>query len=354
MKILNIPFISKPKAKSFTKAIAKYVINDYWFIIDEWCQLLEWTEFRWKSTYWNKFDKKVIDFRKEIMEDYKNNEFLTKDKLEKVNLYFYKNLKTILNHDKFTTWSNPSWSDFNIKRTPYIIYTWKYNQYMFINFFKNYRVKQEKYIRKNNLEEIDLEQYLNLFPEIKVKFNDFNKILFTALESNEENEETLKIDTSNEIWDFIDLIISENYKIDLKDEKEKNELRISKLRRIFKNRLKLVKPTDHLFWKLPEDMCEAAHIFPVSEIKKLDLKDWYMIADENNWINLPTQFHKLYDNNKIYFNENWEVLFTNIEYKEHLWIIFCWFEKYQIIENILNEKRKNYIHKYNKKILKIK
>gem|GEM_PF-2900613 len=29
-------------------------------------------------------------------------------------------------------------------------------------------------------------------------------------------------------------------------------------------------------------MCEAAHIFPVSEIKKLDLKDWYMIADENN------------------------------------------------------------------------
>gem|GEM_PF-2298057 len=70
---------------------------------------------------------------------------------------------------------------------------------MFINFFKNYRVKQEKYIRKNNLEEIDLEQYLNLFPEIKVKFNDFNKILFTALESNEENEETLKIDTSNEI-----------------------------------------------------------------------------------------------------------------------------------------------------------
>jgi hypothetical protein len=29
-------------------------------------------------------------------------------------------------------------------------------------------------------------------------------------------------------------------------------------------------------------MCEAAHIFPVYEIKKLDLEEWRMIADENN------------------------------------------------------------------------
>lgn len=352
MKILNIPFISKPKAKSFTKWIAKYVINDNWLIIDEWCELLEWTEFRWKDKYWTKFNKNVINFRKELMLSHTINEKLSSEKLKYVNNYFFDNLFTILSHDKFTTWSNPTWSDYNIKRTPYIIYWWKYNQYMFINFFKNIRKKEKKYIRNSNLEQIDLEKYLQLFPIIKNDFNNFNKILFTALESEEINEETQKIDNSSDVWEYIDLILSNDYKLEINDEKEKNELRIWKLRRIFKNRLRNIKPTDHLFWKLPEDMCEAAHIYPVSEIKKMDLRYWYMIADENNWINLPTQFHKLYDSNKIYFDESWEVLFTNNEYKNYLKLMFPNNNNYKIINSLLNEKRKNYIHKYNIDILK--
>ena len=62
---------------------------------------------------------------------------------------------------------------------------------------------------------------------------------------------------------------SPEYEIQKKlSENELNEKRVQTLRRIFKNRLKNIRPSDHLFWKLPEDMCEAAHIFPVSEIKK--------------------------------------------------------------------------------------
>jgi hypothetical protein len=102
------------------------------------------------------------------------------------------------------------------------------------------------------------------------------------LESNDINEETFKIDNSSDSKDYIELILSKEYKMEIKDEKEKNNERITKLRRIFKNKLRNTPPSDHLFRKFPEDMCEAAHIFHVSEIKKLDLKYWYMIADENN------------------------------------------------------------------------
>ncbi len=299
MKILQIPFISKPKAQIYTKWIAKYVINKMEDIIDEWCEVLEWSQIQGKQKYGSKFDIKIIDFRKSLMIDDSKTQTLSKMQLETLNQYFYKNLKTVLNHDKFITGSNPSGSEFDLKRTPYIIYWWKYNQYLFIN-------------------------------------------------SEELNNETYNIDNSS-IWkEIINFILSPNYKIEIQDEKQKNDLRIWKLRRIFKNRLRGIKPTDHLFWKYPEDMCEAAHIFPVSEIKKLDLKYWYMIADENNWVNIPTQFHKLYDSNKIYFDEkSGRVCFTNEEYKKHLKDLFSQNE-YKIIENILNNERLGYIKMYNK------
>lgn len=353
MKILNIPFISKPKAKTFTKWIAKYVFNEKWEIIDEWCEILYGTEIRWKTNYWNKFDKKVIEFRKVLMKDDSKSFLLSKKEIDILNIHFFKNLKTVLNHDKYITWSNPAWSDYDFKRTPYIIFWWKYNQFMFINFFKKLRNKDKNYSRNNNFPEINLEEYFKIFPKINKDFNDFNKIIFTALESEEINNETFEIDNSDVWKEIVDLIISPNYKLDLNDEKEKNELRVSKLRRIFKNRLRKIKPTDHLFWELPESMCEAAHIYPVSQIKKLDLKNWYMIADENNWINLPKQIHDLYDDFKIYFDLNWEIHFTNEEYKKYLKIMFNNNWNYKIIKNVLNEKRKNYIYKYNREVLRI-
>lgn len=362
MKVLNIPFVSKPKAKTFTKWIAKYLIDENWKILEEWCELLEWTVFRWKILnkkswvyYWLKFNKQKIKFRQKIMKDDKKDEELSIQKLKWVNKYFFDNLWTFLDHDTYITWSNPTWSDYDFRRTPYLIYGSNYNQFMFINFFKKLRKtkKLTKKLRFLSLEEIDLWKYFELFPSIQKDFLDFNKILFTALESNQENNETREIDNSSDVWEFIDLILSSDYKLELKDEKEKNTQRILKLRRIFKNRLREVKPTDHLFWKLPEDMCEAAHIFPVSEIKKLDLKYWYMIADENNWINLPTQFHKLYDSNKIYFDVGWNVVFTNDEYKDYLSEFFKWVWNYKILKNVLNEKRKKYICDYNKKVLRL-
>lgn len=352
MKILTIPFISKPKAKTLTKWVAKYIINNSWEVIDEWCELLEWTQIRWKNSYWNKFNKKIIQFRKDIMFDDSKTEILSKEKLNFINNYFYKNLNTILNHDIYITWSNPTGSNYNFKRTPYIIYWWKYNQYMFINFFKKLRKKWIKHIRNDNLEKITLEEYLNIFPKIKQDFDNFNKILFIALQSDETNEETKSIDTSEISKEIIDLIISPNYKIELKNKEERNKLRVATLRRIFKNRLRNIKPSDHLFWELPEDMCEAAHIFPVSEIKKMDLNNWYMIADENNWINIPTQFHKLYDKNIIYFNEyNWKVNFTNEQYRKSLTEFFG-NKNFKIINNLLNKKRKEYIKMYNNYFVK--
>ncbi len=357
MKLLNIPFISKPKAKSFTKWIAKYLINENnWKVEDEWVELLEWTEFRGKEKYWEKFNKNIIEFRKKIMYDDRINEKLSGCKLKEVNSFFLKNIKTVLSHDSYTTWSNPSWSESNIKGTPYLIYWWKYNQFMFINFFKILRtsLSWKKIDRNmNDIQTISLEEYLNLYSDIKQNFNDFNKILYTALESDELNDETLNIDNSPESKDYINLVLSDNYKLSIEDEEEKNKQRISRLRRIFKNRLRNIKPSDHLFWQLPEDMCEAAHIYPVSAIKKMDKQNWYMIADENNWINLPIQIHKLYDSNKIYFNEKWEIIFTNKHYKDYLTTIFCNISESKLKDNILNNQRINYIKKYNKELLKL-
>lgn len=360
MKILEIPFISKPKAKTFTKWIAKYLVDENGNILEEWCELLPGSQFRWKELnkkswkyYWDGFNTDKISFRKTIMFDDTKDETLSEQKLKKVNDYFYKNLCTVLDHDTYLTWSNPTGSDYNFRRTPYLIYGWVYNQFMFINFFKTHRKtwRLTKKFRFWTYETIYIEEYFKLFPEINNQFINFNKWLFTALESDEINEETYKIDNSSESKDYIDLILSPEFKMELKDEKQKNDLRIWKLRRIFKNRLRWIKPTDHLFWKYPEDMCEAAHIFPVSAIKKLDIKYWYMIADENNGINIPTQFHKLYDNNKIYFDEkDWKVCFTNEEYKKHLKDLFSQNE-YKIITHLLNSKRQNYIKMYNEKYL---
>lgn len=78
-----------------------------------------------------------------------------------------------------------------------------------------------------------------------------------------------------------------------------------------------------------------------------------MIADENNWFNLPTQFHKLYDSNKIFFDENWIIHFTNEEYKKHLEIMFSYNKEYKVLDILLNSRRKDYIRKYNHKILSI-
>ncbi|MGE4443948.1 MAG: MAG4270 family putative restriction endonuclease [Candidatus Altimarinota bacterium] len=348
MKILQIPFISKPKAQILTKGIAKYVINKNGEIIDEWCEILEGSQIQGKQKYGSKFDIKIINFRKSLMIDDSKTQTLSKMQLETLNQYFYKNLKTVLNHDKFITGSNPSGSDFDLKRTPYIIYGGKYNQYLFLNFFKKFRKKEKNYTRRNDFETLSLEEYFKSFPQMHKNFLDFNKILFTALESEELNNETYSIDNSSIGKEIINFILSPNYKIEIQDEKQKNDLRIGKLRRIFKNRLRGIKPTDHLFGKYPEDMCEAAHIFPVSEIKKLDLKYWYMIADENNGVNIPTQFHKLYDSNKIYFDEkSGEVCFRNEEYKKYLKDFFSQNE-YKIIENILNNERLGYIKMYNK------
>ena len=187
-----------------------------------------------------------------------------------------------------------------------------------------------------------------LFPEIWNKFFEFNKILFTALNSEEENLETEEIDLREEKNDLINLILDENYMI-WENEEKRREKRISILRRIFKSRLKSLKYSDHIYWKLPQDMCEAAHIFPVYEIKKLDLEEWRMIADENNWLNLPIQIHRLYDSKKIIFNENWEVIFLNKKYKEYLSEIFN-FKKLNLQKSILNKERKKYIEMYNEKL----
>lgn len=351
MYILNIPFISRPKAKILTKWIAKYIINQNWYVIDEYVELLNWSEFQWKGKYWLKFDKKIIKFRENFMDNSIETEVLSQEKLNYINNYFLNNLTTVLNHDKFTTWSNPSWSNFDFRKTPYIIYWWDYNQFLFINFFKTLRIKNKENFRTQKLQTLNLDKYIKLFPEIWKDFIKFNEILFKALNSDNESE-TKEIDNREDIIWIIDFILSNNYKLDLQNEDEINNQRILKLRRIFKNRLNLVKPSDHLFWKLPADMCEWAHIFPVSEIKKLPLDKWYMIADENNWLSLPIQIHKLYDTYKIHFSENWDIIFTNIEYKKHLLEIFKKeFIESKISSKILNNERKKYIKMYNSQLI---
>ena len=42
MKILKIPFISKPKAETKSKWFAKYLFDEEnWSILEQWCELIE-------------------------------------------------------------------------------------------------------------------------------------------------------------------------------------------------------------------------------------------------------------------------------------------------------------------------
>lgn len=339
MYLLKISYKSKPSSKLPIFWIAIYIVNKNWEIIQEWAELLEWTKFKWKEKYGEKFDKEVISFRKEITWSNINNFLLWTNDLKRINTLFKKYLTTFLNHDKYTTWSNPSWSDYDLRKTPYLIYWWKYNQLMFANFFKGLRVKNSMKVdlklRNNNLEEISLEKYFSLFPLIEKIFLEKNKPLQLALNSENEDE-TLEIDTSDESNDYIKLILDEWYLKDEKLEKEViNDKRILILRRIFKNRMRKFEENDNIFWKLSESMCEAAHIFPVYKIKEKNISDWYMIADNNNWLNLPIQIHKMYDKGFIKFNKTWEVIYNNKEYEEQISEIFS-------IKNWLKIKSKNF------------
>ena len=162
-------------------------------------------------------------------------------------------------------------------------------------------------------------------------------------------EETENIDTSKETIDYIKLILDDSY---LQDRylswEEINEKRIRVLRRIFKNRMRKIEEEDHFFWKLSESMCEAAHIFPVYEIKKLPIEQWYMIADNNNWLNLPIQIHKMYDKHFVHFNESKNMVYNNPLYESQLKLIFNFSINHKLIVKNF-DKKIPYIKMYNTK-----
>jgi len=356
MYLLKIPYKSKPWSKLLVYWIANYIIDDNWIVLQERAELKNWTQFRWKWwKYWKKFNKEVIRIREQIWWNYDKDIFLWKEQIEKFNIYFKNNLTTFLNHDKYITWSNPTWSDYDLRKTPYLIDWWKYNQLMFVNFFKKLRLRNYKkidiWLRNSNLKIIYLDEYFILFPNIKGSFLEKNKPLQLALTS--ENEDiNLNMDVSKESEELIKLILDESYlKEKMISEQERDNKRINVLRRIFKNRMRKLEETDHIFWRLNESMCEAAHIYPVNKIRKRPIEDWYMIADNNNWLNLPIQIHKMYDKYFIYFDSNGNIRYLNPSYKEQLKILFN-------INNNLNIKSKNfskklkYIKMYNKFFLK--
>lgn len=358
MYLLNILYKSKPWARLSIFWTAKYIINKNWKIIQEWAELIEWSKFKWKEKYWKKFNKEVINFRRKIVGNNTNNFLLWTNELKEINKYFKENLTTFLNHDKYTTWSNPSWSDYDFRKTPYLINWWKYNQLMFTNFFKKLREKNSTKIiselRETSFKEISLEKYFEFFPNLEKEFNKKNKSLQLVLISEEQSETldidiNLKSDLKND--DYIKLILDDSYL----QNKNKTKIEIDKkresvLRRIFKNRMRKFEEVDQIFWKLSESMCEGAHIFPVSKIKEKPINEWYMIADNDNWLNLPIQIHKMYDKHFIYFSNNWDIKYNNIEFEKELWEIFCIKKWLRIKAKNFNKKIK-YIKLYNKKIL---
>ncbi len=355
MYLLLIPFVSKPKAKNFTNAIAKYIIDNEWCVIQERVELLEWTQIRGKTKYWTCFDKHIIQLRKKILEDDTKTRKLFKRELNIINQYFLENLSTVLNHDKLITWSNPTWSDCDIRRSPYMIYGWKYNQLMFINFFKrkrkNKKLKVNFELRKTKIKKINLDKYFDLFPKNKAEFDSFNETLFLIL--NKDNiDYKLNID-DKDYNSIISRILDETYCVDIFDESEKDEKRVIALRNIFKNRMRKYK-TDHIFWVLSIVMCEAAHIYPVSEIKKEEKTKWYKIADPNNWLYLPVWLHKMYDKHLIYFDENtWEINYVNDDLFRDINKVYRLDRWWSITQSIFNEDMKRYIKDYNRTILKM-
>lgn len=354
--LLKIPYRSKPLAKLPIFWVANYLINEKGKVIQEWAELKEWTKFKWKEKYWEKFDKKVVKIREKIIWNTINDFLLWTNELNKINKYFKENLRTFLNHDKYTTWSNPTWSDYDFRKTPYLINWWKYNQLMFVNFFKELREENSTKIilelrELENYQNISLEKYFEIFPHFKEEFNIKNKSLQLILTSENENETVdidinLKKDLKND--DYIKLILDKDYLInENKSEIEINKKRELILRRIFKNRMRKFEETDQIFWKLPESMCEWAHIYPVSKIKEKSINEWYMIADNNNWLNLPIQIHKMYDKHFIYFDNNWEIKYNNPEFEKQLWLIFCFKNGLKIKAKSFNKKLR-YINMYNK------
>ncbi|MGF4919619.1 HNH endonuclease, partial [Klebsiella pneumoniae] len=95
---------------------------------------------------------------------------------------------------------------------------------------------------------------------------------------------------------------------------------------------------------------QGAHIWPVSEIKKLKLNDDEKIKhalSENNGIWLCENHHKLYDRNIIIINESGEILIRNNIFTSHKEYIEKITIKKTIPREIINSDFMLYLNKRN-------
>ncbi len=372
-KLLEIPFVSKKKyaeilglkskSKYSFEGVAYYLIDitNGYNIAWERAELLE-SEYRptdkkmeKPTDYYTNILKKGFD-RKNILNG-KEGEISTanSDQLMKINTFSFNKLNTVLNIEGIVSGSNPSGAEKTKTASPILIKPEKNNNdyIRFVNAFKQIR-KHNKII--NNW----LLMTFCKFQEIK---DTFSRISLSDLISNNKklknwiriiNDDINDADEDDVVAyinDVTNQYTKENLEYTLalyeKNLIEKDKA-ISKLRRQFRINLISEANSNNYPEYLGNDMinftdAEAAHIIDVNIIKKEENGyELSLIADPNNGLLLEPSMHKLFDDRKLTFDKDGNLLALNDEYKK--------WENKKLINGVWNNRRSSYMSERNKKI----
>lgn len=381
LSLLKIPFISKKKyyqllnikknIKYGFEGIAYYLIDENYNII--WQRAKLTNNFEYRPT-----DNKMLitDYYKKLLKKGVNREAIlpfsdincdvvisTKEQLNLVNNYSFNYTNTVLSLEGFISGSNSSGADKKPNAAPILINPKHNNEYIkFINAFKRIKVKNNKtlFIEKlikngelknfdqleNMFNEISLEKLLNNNQKLKTWMNIINSININ------ENVDKEHIFEKEYISNIEEKDINDNLKesfhlfeMNLIDQ----EKLIIKLRSNFRKKLikyGLEKNISEFLGGLNDIFdSEAAHIYDVKDIKNEIKKSnnsislYKEISDINNGLLLEPSIHKLFDKNKITFNEEGYLISLDSKYK--------YLESKKINKEVFNIERKQYLTRRN-------
>ncbi len=394
-KYLNLKLFEEDNRNKYSyKGIAYYLVNKKTNKINY--ELAHFDEFEYKpydetmliskeklkkgieepSDCYIKLEKQGLDRKQILFKRPKEEGISTADEeqINFVNNFIFRNINTILDSEKIITSSNPTGSESDFTKTPIYIdfiskeeYKENYKYKIFINALKRAKKKDGNlynYLRSRFCRSVDIVRELesNAFEEITLEeFAMKNDSVYNLLsimndteKINPETNQYIKFkENFKEIFStFIDKA-THSY-IDAQADMcvvEYNKNYISweqfevKMRGLFRKSLTLEAKNNNLKDSVGSenillDDTSACHIINVKDIKKAKKPENYkLIADKDNGLLLGEEIHRIFDKNRITFDEDGNII-TNIpEYK--------YLSSKKIDKKILNKKRIKLIQERN-------
>lgn len=297
--------------------------------------------------------------RKSVFPTSKNNVVLANsDQITNVNSFIFRKMDTALNAEKVITGSNPTGSESEFKKSPFLIkpniHSKENNKYIyFINAIKRIRIRDSNIRKEIRNKFSSLDQLKSYFKIISInQLLEENNIFKNSLElvNNIYSEKNTKEELS-----YIEDLKKENHNFDNEVKKlilEFNEKLITsktlirKLRNIFRQRL-LLEAKEKGFKEFCNDKnielydTQASHIISVSKIKNSKNPNYYLISDKDNGLLLSPNHHSLFDKNRITFNKNGNLIILDENYDRL---------KLELDTKVLNGERSKNLEERNMKI----